>query len=101
MQGGGINPVETYKSTYNVNMNNQSISGLTVGKTYAIVYQNSSPAFTPSVTGGDLIGSAFVSNGAGWSTSTVLDNLFFIKATNTSITITGGNLYGVLIVQLD
>ena len=81
-------------------MNNQSIIGLTVGKTYAIVYQNSSPAFTPTITGGDLIGEAFVSNGAGWS-ATVLDNLFFIKATNTSITITGGNFYGVLIVQLD
>ena len=83
-------------------MNNQSISGLTVGKTYAALYQTSN-ASTTTITGGDLIGSVYISNGAGWGSAAVQDRLFLFKATSTSITITNGSnsVYGVLIVQLD
>lgn len=82
-------------------MNNQQISGLTIGETYVVMFQqNDAASTTVSITGADLISEIFVSNGARWNNLTVLEKLFFIKATDTNITITGGNLYGVLIVQL-
>ena len=84
-------------------MNNQSITGLTVGKTYAVVFHNNGNAVPSIVSGADLVdNTVFLSNGAGWSSTTIIDRLFFIKATADTVVMTCTNgMYGVLIVQLD
>ena len=102
LSGGGISPSTAIKSTGNTNVNNTAISGLTVGKTYAVVYQTNNTSGT-TVEGADMIGSeVYQSNGANWSAN-IIDRLFFIKATATSIKIINGSnsVYGVLLVQLD
>ena len=100
--GGGINPTEVYNGAFNTNDNGISKT-VTSGKTYAVVFIDNSLSSTDTITGGDIIGTEFISYGSSWGGNNIAQRVLFVKATSNTLTISTSTsrAWNLMIIQLD
>ena len=102
--GSTFNPTEKRKASANTNENGSAFSVLTVGKWYAITYQDDSSTSTDTIVGLDPNTiSEFFSNAVNWGTKNCYTRTIIGKANGTSLTISNNvsRVWGMVVIQLD